>query len=115
MKKMYLIALVIMLVLPTAILWSGGEKESGAAKEAAKEKIVLQFWFPSGGKLNDDGTDITTASVISAAVNSVGTDWNTYTLEDNISNFDSGINVIWLDIKLAGGTTSVRNLSVSVE
>jgi hypothetical protein len=68
-----------------------------------------------GGKLNAAGTGLTTDSVISSFKYLTSMSYTSYELEDNISNFSSGINVI--KIKLNPDSTYdlyIRNVVVDV-
>lgn len=51
-----------------------------------------------GGKLNAAGTALTTDSVVSSVKYLTSTSYTSYELEDNISNFSSGVNVIKIDL-----------------
>jgi hypothetical protein len=83
------------------------------AKDSYYATNPTQFYL-FGGKLNDAGDDLESASVISDIEISRSATWSTYTLEDNISKFDAGMNVIGLDVKRFGGTTKVRNVQVEI-
>jgi ABC-type glycerol-3-phosphate transport system substrate-binding protein len=54
MRKRTLFFALIVSLTSVALLWGAGQGEGTAGTADSGEKIVLQFWFPSGGAVNDE-------------------------------------------------------------